>query len=201
MMRIWAALLTAPLLLAAHGRVKRVPRATPAGSGGPDAGVGIAIRVGLDGGFSDAGPRSGGSSAEVETLRRQVSELQARTSMLEQQASRGRYQEQLLQQLSDQMAALRQQMAAGQQQRADAQQQAQTQREDAQAAISGLTSVQSALAGGNLDVDAALAEAQGSMPPQAQRDLAAARDALRNHDLYNARAQVAQAIADAQQGR
>ena len=92
-------------------------------------------------------------------------------------------------------------MAAGQQQQVDAQQQAQSQRDDAQQAIAGLTSVQGALAGGNLDVDAALAETQGSLPPQAQRDLAAARDAVRNHDLYNARVQVAQAIADAQQGR
>lgn len=190
-MRFWAPLLAAPLLLP-QARVKRVPRA-----GGPDAGVGIAIHVSRDGG-ADAGPTR---ADEVETLRRSVAELQARTATLEREASRGRRQEQLLQQLSDQMAALRQQLAQGQQQQSDGQQQAQAQRDDAQRAISGLYGVQSALASGDLNVDAALAEAQGSLPPQAQRDLAAARDALRNHDLYNARTQVAQAIADAQQGR
>lgn len=193
-MRFWAFLLAAPLLLAASSRVKRVPRGSP---GGPDAGVGIAIHQARDGGVVDAAP----PSAEVETLRRQVTELQARTTTLEREASRGRSQEQLLQKLSDQMAALRQQVAQGQQQQADVQQQAESQREQAQQAISSLVSVQSALAGGNLEVEAALSEAQGSLPPQAQRDLSAAREAIRNRDPYSARALVAQAIADAQQGR
>ncbi len=195
-MRWLAPLLVAAPLLLAQTRVRRVPR--PAAHAGADAGVGIALHLTRDGGPADAGP---GPVEEVQTLRRELAALQARTATLEREASRSRKQEQLLQQLSDQMAALRQQLAQGQQQQADVQQQAQAQRDDAQQAITSLSGVQSALAGGNLDVDAALAEAQGSLPPQAQRDLAAARDALRNHDLYNARAQVAQAIADAQQGR
>ena len=192
-MRFWAPVLAAPLLLVqARGRRQHRP-------GGPDAGVGIAIHVPRDGGTVDGGALA--TSDELESLRREVAALQARTAALEREASRSRGQEQVVQQLSGQLAALRQQLTQGQQQQVDAQQQEQGRRSDVQAAISGLQGVQSALAGGSLDVDAALAEAQESLPPQAQRDLAAARDAIRNRDVYNARAYVAQAIADAQQGR
>lgn len=201
-MRFWAPLLAAPLLLS-QGRAHRVPRIADKADKADktdkaDGGVGIAIHVGRDGGPADEAP-AGGERAD--SLRREVSDLQARTAALERDALRARRQEQQLQQLTEQLAALRQQLAQGQQQQAEAQAQAQAGRDNAQQAISSLLSVQGALAGGNLDVDAALAEAQALAPPQAQRDLAAARDAVHNQDLYNARAQVAQAIADAQQGR
>lgn len=194
-MRSWAFLMAAPLLLA-QGRARR-PQRVPAPA---DGGVGIAIHVSTDGGGeSDGGVATG--PADVEQLRREVRELSSRTAALEQEAARGRAQQQQLQQISADLAALRQQLAQGQQQQQAAQEQAAAQRDDTQRAISGLLSVQDALAGGNLDVDAALSEAMGSLPPQAQRELAAARDAIRNRDLYNARAHVAQALSIAQQGR
>ena len=198
-MRFLAPLLAAPLLVTPLLFAEARTRQRPARISAPDAGVaGIAIHVAGDGGSDDAGPSA---SDALQAVRRQLTELQSRTATLEYEAQRNRNQERLLQQLSDQVAGLRQQIAQGQQQQADTQQQAATQREDTERAVSSLSGIQGSLAGGNLDVDAALAEAQGLLPPQAQRDLQAAREAVRNRDLYNARAHVAQAIANAQQGR
>jgi hypothetical protein len=57
------------------------------------------------------------------------------------------------------------------------------------------------LAGGNASIDDQLAQARGAFPPQAQRDIDAARTALQNRDLSAARAYLSAAISDAQQGR
>ena len=46
-----------------------------------------------------------------------------------------------------------------------------------------------------------LSQAEASFPQEARRNIAYAREALRNHDLSAARAYLNTAIVDAQQGR
>ena len=193
-MRILAPCLAAFLLLA-QARARRLPV-----RGGADAGVGIAVHVERDGGPSDGGAAP--TSDDLAELRRDVSTLKTRTQALERDSQRARDQDQLLQRLSDQVQSLRQELAqdkaqdkAQKQAREDEQA---ARRDETQQAMTGLAQVQNAMAGGSADVDRALVSLRSSLPPAAQRDVDAAREALRNRDLAAARALVAQAMMDAQ---
>lgn len=164
-----------------------------------DAGVGIAIHVDRDGGPADAGAPV--TAEDLAELRREVTALGSRTQALERDSQRGRDQEQLLRQLADQVHALRQELAQDKAQKQAREDEQVARRDQTQQAVSGLSAVQSSMAGGNTDVDRALVDLRASLPPAAQRDVDAAREALRNSDLAAARALVAQAMMDAQTAR
>ena len=189
-MRILAPCLAAFLLLA-QTRARRLPV-----RGGADAGVGIAVHVERDGGPSDGGAAP--TSDELAELRRDVSTLKTRTQALERDSQRARDQDQLLQRLSDQVQSLRQELAQDKAQKQAREDEQAARRDETQQAMTGLAQVQNAMAGGSADVDRALVSLRSSLPPAAQRDVDAAREALRNRDLAAARALVAQAMMDAQ---
>ncbi len=92
-------------------------------------------------------------------------------------------------------------MADAESRRQSADQQQTAGRQAMQSGVSALQQAQALLAGGNSSIDDQLAQAEASFPPQAQRDIQYAREALRNRDLSAARAFLSSAIADAQQGR
>jgi hypothetical protein len=150
-----------------------------------------------DGRDAGADQRDAGASSPVEQLRRDISTLQARTDALEQELRRDRERRD---RLSEQLQALQRQMAERDQREQAQAAERQAQLEMTQRGVSTLLGVQNALAVGNFDVESGIGAAQDSLPPQAQGALEAAREAIRNHDLYNARLYVSQAIAAAQAG-
>lgn len=153
-----------------------------------------------DGGLSlpDAGAADGGPRT---TQSQQIEELRSRIAALEQQASLSQQQAQQLAQMNDQIQALRQQLAAADARRQEEQREAQQRRASMESAISSLAAAQDQLAAGNTGIEDALNQAQSAFSGQAQRDIQAARIALGNRDLAAARALLATAIQDAQQGR
>jgi chromosome segregation ATPase len=136
-----------------------------------------------------------GASSPVEQLRREMSALRSRTDALEQEL---RLDRERRDRLSEQLQALQRQISERDQREQAQAAERQAQLEMTQRGVSTLLGVQSALAVGNFDVESAIGAAQDSLPPQSQGALEAAREALRNHDLYNARLYVTQAIAAAQ---
>ncbi|GAC1336684.1 MAG: hypothetical protein NVSMB23_02170 [Myxococcales bacterium] len=140
-------------------------------------------------------------SPRVEKLEQQVAELRNHTASLEAQLARSQAQASQLQLLNDQIAELRGQLAAEAQRKAQAEEAQLAQRQQVQQAVSGLLSAQQVLAGGSADVDAALTQAEATLSGDAQRDVAAARQSLRNRDLSAARFHLGAAVAHAQQAR
>jgi hypothetical protein len=208
-MRIAAALSLAVGIAAALSQHSQGRRASgPADGGSPrskrDAGQ-KPILLGTDPPgrlrpWPDAGPVAQ-VDAGVPAVERELSALRLRVDALERERAQLQQQSQQLSQVVQELQDLRAQLAQGEQRKeADAQQQA-ARRDALQAGISSLQQAQYALAGGDSAVDDQLAQAQGSFPPQAQKDIEAARTALRNRDLSQARAYLSAAIADAQQGR
>ncbi|HEX4386351.1 MAG TPA: hypothetical protein VH083_25525 [Myxococcales bacterium] len=152
----------------------------------------------------DGGPRvpavdgipDGGSLAQL-----QMQELRMRISLLEQQLAASQQQVQQMQTLNEQLQALRSQMASAEQSRQE-QQDAQAARQQAvQSAITNLGYAQQKLSIGDPSISDVLDQAQSSFTGQAQRDVQAARDALRNGDMSQARAYLSAAVSDAQAGR
>lgn len=147
-----------------------------------------------DGGLPDVPGRVG-------KLEQEVQQLRAREAALEAQLQQAQGQARLLEELNQQMAQLRAEVAAENQRRADAEQQRTAQREQVESAVSSLLSADQALAGGNADVDAALQDAAAALSGQSRRDLAMAQQALRNHDLAQARYYIGTAVAHARAGQ
>jgi hypothetical protein len=152
----------------------------------------------------DGGPRvpavdgipDGGSLAQL-----QMQELRMRISLLEQQLAASQQQVQQMQTLNEQLQTLRNQMASAEQSRQE-QQDAQAARQQAvQSAITNLGYAQQRLSIGDPSISDVLDQAQSSFTGQAQRDVQAAREALRNGDISQARALLNAAVSDAQQGR
>jgi hypothetical protein len=156
----------------------------------PDAGA-----TADHGAGDDAGARQTVSSSDAEDLRRRI-------SVLEQRLSGATAQQQEMERLNQQISDLRQQLAQMETQRVTAQQQAQQQTVEARAqtqqAVNTLYAAQQALANGNGDVAATLSSVLPSLPPAAQRELAAAQQALSANDLYAARTHISAAIAASQ---
>lgn len=148
---------------------------------------------------SDAGVA--GIDAGPTAVEREVQQLRARVDALERERGQVQQQSQQLDEVVRQLQQLRTQIADSEAQKKAADQQQAARREQVQSGVNALYQAQSMLASGNSAVDDQLAQAQAGFPPQAQRDLAAARAALQNHDLSAARAYVSAAIADAQQER
>jgi chromosome segregation ATPase len=141
------------------------------------------------------------SDAGADDLRREVAQLRARISALEQDRGQLQQQSQQLGEVVRQLQELRGQLADGESRRQAEGQREQAHREEVQTGVTALQQAQAMLAGGDASVDAQLTQAQAAFPPQAQKDIAAARGALQNRDLSAARAYLSSAIAHAQQGR
>ena len=149
---------------------------------------------------ADAGTtaqRDGGS----DDLHRELQQLRARLEALEQERAQAQQNAQQLQQLVQEMQQLRQQIADAEAQRQAAEQEREGRRASVQSAVDALYTAQQRLAGGNSSIEAELDKAQSTFTGQAQRDIEAARAALRNRDLSAARALLSAAISDAQAGR
>ena len=150
---------------------------------------------------ADAGAPPAPRDAGPDETQRELQQLRARLELLEQERSQNQQTAQQLQQLSQDVQALRQQIADAEAQRAAAEQQRAADRASVRSAVDALYGAQERLAGGNSAIEAALDQAQAAFTGQAQRDVAAARDALRNRDLSAARALLSVAISNAQAGR
>ena len=103
--------------------------------------------------------------------------------------------------VQQELQQLRQQVADAEARRQAIEEQQQAQRASVQTAVDALYAAQQRLAGGNYAIETELDQAQRSFTGQAQRDVQAARAALRNRDLAAARALLSAAISDAQAGR
>ncbi len=151
-------------------------------------------------------PADGGVSAQADAgvesaTQRQIAELRARVDVLEQMLAQTQRQSQELQQIAAELRQLRAQVAEAEARRQAEEQAQAARRQQIQATVDALGRAQYALAGGNDDIAAALDQAQAVLEGQAQRDLQAARAALQNRDLAQARAYLSAAISDALQGR
>lgn len=200
-MRVLAATalgLTASLLLGQAPGGRRPARGRADGGTGP-------ILLGTDPPgklrpFGDAGPVAQ-ADAGLDPVRAELVQLRARVDALERERGQSQLQTQQLMEITRQLQDLRTQLADTDARRQATEQQQAFQREQLEAGVSALFQAQSQLAAGNSSIEEQLAQAQGSFPPQAQRDIEYARTALRNNDLAVARAYLNAAIADAQQGR
>jgi chromosome segregation ATPase len=193
---LFPALLLAFLL--GQARTPRTPR------GRADAGP---VLLGTDppGRLRPAPATDAGAIAQqdggLDDVHRELQQLRARLEALERERAQAQENAQRLQQLVDDVHQLRQQIADAEAQRQAAEQERQTRRASVQSAVDALYGAQQRLAGGNSSIEAELDQAQSSFTGQAQRDIEAARAALRNHDLSTARALLSAAISDAQAGR
>lgn len=149
---------------------------------------------------SDAGPVAQVDAGPSEA-QRELQQLRSRVEALERESAQLQQQTQQFQEVARQLQALRAQIADGEDRRQAAEQQQAAGREQLQAGVNALYQAQSMLAGGNASVDDQLSQAQAAFPPQAQREIHAARTALQNRDLSAARSYLSAAIAAAQLGR
>jgi len=147
----------------------------------------------------------GGATSErdagVDAIQQEMRQLRARIDALEQERAQAQQNAQKLDQLVQELQQLRQQVADAETRRQAAEEQQQAQRASVQSAVDALYVAQQRLAGGNYSIETELDQAQSSFTGQAQRDIQAARAALRNRDLSAARALLSAAISDAQAGR
>jgi predicted nucleic acid-binding Zn-ribbon protein len=159
-------------------------------------------------GAPDGGSTAGGNPALSSAdggaalgLEEQVSTLRARIAQLEQRADSDRGQAQQLQEMNTQLRALGQQATDAQARRAASEAQAASSMAQRQEAVDGLGAALSQLQSGNGDIASALDAGDLAFPPQARLELAAARAALANKNLGEARALLEAAIAHARAGR
>jgi len=141
---------------------------------------------------ADAGPNA---------TERQLTELRLRVELLERQLALEQQQTQQLQQIAAEIRALRAQVSETETRRQEDEQQQAARRQDVQSAVDALTQAQTALASGNDNITAALDQAQATFTGMAARDVQAARYALQNRDLSQARYYLSAAISDALAGR
>jgi chromosome segregation ATPase len=149
----------------------------------------------------DAGAPPAANAVTLADLQAQIASLQARQAALQQLQATSQAQAQQLQQMNDQLKQLNAQQAAAQQARADREATAVAQEQQKQTAIQGLGPALEMLNSGNGQVSDLLDAADQSFPPQARREIGAARDAIANSNLNLARGFIRQAINDAQAGR
>ena len=151
---------------------------------------------------SDAGADNGTANDRGPQQASDSDDLRRRIASLEQRVAAANDQRVELDRLNAQISQLREEIAQIESQRSAAQQQVQEQavesRARTQQAVSMLYSAQQALTNGNGDVAGTLSSVSASLPPIAQRELAAAQEALGAGDLYGARSHVAAAIAASQ---
>ena len=147
----------------------------------------------------DAGPPE--VSTRVDKLEKDVADLRVRASALEGQLRQAQEQARALQEVHQQIADLRSQIAAEAGRKAQEEEQQAARRQQVESAVYTLLSAEQVLARGDSAVGAALDDAERNLGGQAGRDVAAARLALQNHDLAQARYFLGIAIAHARQGQ
>jgi len=140
----------------------------------------------------DAGP---------DEVHRQLQALQTRIDTLERDRAQGQQQAELLQQLVGEMRDLRAQIADADARRTTAEQGRAARQAQVQSAVSGLQNAQYRLMTGDGSIDAELDQAASAFSGPARREIEAARRALQNRDLAQARAYLNAAISDAAQER
>jgi TolA-binding protein len=191
--------LLAALLLAQAGsgaparRVRGRPDAGPVLLGTDPPGR-LRLSPAIDGGVArmDAGP---------DATQLQLQALQRRIDALERDRSQNQQQAELLQQLVSEVRDLRAQVSGADARQQDAEQDRAARKAQVQSAVSGLQSAQQRLRAGDASVDAELDQAASAFSGPARRDVEAARVALRNRDLAQARAYLSAAISEAAQER
>ena len=139
--------------------------------------------------------------AAPDDVQRELQQLRGRVEALEQERGQLQQQSQQLQEVMRQLQQVRTQLSEREQRTQAAEERRRTQREEGEAGLSALREAQARLASGDSAVEEQLAQAQAAFPPLAQRDLEAARMALRNRDLSAARAYLGAAMLHAQQGQ
>jgi DNA repair exonuclease SbcCD ATPase subunit len=137
----------------------------------------------------------------VQPLQQQLQQLRARIDALERERAEAQQNARQLDDIVQELQQLRQQVADAEGRRQAAETQQQAQRASMQTAVDSLYVAQQRLAGGDYAIEAQLDQAQAAFTGQAQRDVQAARVALRNRDLAAARALLSAAISHAQAGR
>ena len=198
---LFAPVLCALLAFAQSSPEARTPRRTR-----PDAGAGP-VRLGPDppGKLRPSAPSDGGTIAQVDAgptpTEIELQQLRSRVDALERERAVLEEQTQQLSRITQQLQQLRAQLADAEAARQDEARQQSARREQLQGGVNALYAAQNMLAGGNFSVEDQLSQAQGSFPPQAQRDIEAARAAIQNRDLSQARTYLNAAISDAQQGK
>jgi uncharacterized membrane-anchored protein YhcB (DUF1043 family) len=140
----------------------------------------------------DAGP---------DQLQLQLQALRARIDALERERVQSQEQAQLLQQLVNEVRDLRAQMAGSDERQRATEQERAARKAQLLSAVGGLQDAQYRLSTGDSSVEAALDQAASAFSGPARRDVEAARLALQNRDLSQARAYLAAAISDAAQER
>jgi len=145
----------------------------------------------IDGGVAqqDAGP---------DEVHRELQTLRGRVDALERERALALGQSQQLEQVVRELRELRSQLSAAEAQKQAQQEQKAARYAQVQDTINTLYLAQQRLASGDYEIGAALDQAQAAFSGQAQRDIAAARQALQNRDLAAARAYLVAAISDAQ---
>jgi hypothetical protein len=147
----------------------------------------------------DAGPPE--VSTRVDKLEKDMADLRVRAAALEVQLRQAQEQARVVQELHRQMADLRSQIEAEAGRKAQEEEQQAARRQQVESAVYTLLSAEQVLARGDSAVGAALDDAERNLGGQAGRDVAAARQALQNHDLAQARYFLGVAIAHARQGQ
>jgi hypothetical protein len=144
-----------------------------------------------DGGVAqqDAGP---------DEVHLELRALRGRLDALERERALAQGQSQQLEQIVRELRELRSQLSAAEAQKLAQQEQKAARYAQVQDTINTLYLAQQRLASGDFEIGAALEQAQAVFSGQAQRDIAAARQALQNRDLAAARAYLLAAISDAQ---
>ena len=211
-MRIFASLVAALSVAAAFAQKSTRPQGR-SGRGAPDGGVSRVrtpgpIFLGTDppGKLRSQRAESDGGApvpriAAPDDVQRELQQLRLRVDALERERGQLQQQSQQLGEVMRQLQDLRRQLAEGEQRKQSALQQERAQQEQRESSLGALQRAQAALASGDSAVEDQLTQAQASLPPLAQRDLEAARTALRNRDLSAARAYIGAAMQHAQQGQ
>jgi len=211
-MRIFASLLAALSVTAALAQKGTRPQGR-SGRGTPDGGVSRVrtpgpIFLGTDppGKLRPQHAETDGGTpvpriAAPDDVQRELQQLRLRVDALERERGQLQQQSQQLGEVMLQLQDLRRQLADGEERKQSALQQERAQQEQRESSLGALQRAQAALASGDSAVEDQLTQAQASMPPLAQRDLEAARTALRNRDLSAARGYIGAAMQHARQGQ
>ena len=178
--------------------------AAPQPAARPDAGV-VIERKPLDAGVPVVAPASiphftpGPSTAEVDQLRRDVSDLKSRTASIERQAAQVETITGQLETLSKQITDLQGQLTETEGRRLESERRALEKKERADQIVASLGVAQQHLASGSTaNVAAALAVAESTFTGTALANIQSARAALANSDLGSARVWLGLAIIEAQ---
>jgi septal ring factor EnvC (AmiA/AmiB activator) len=140
-------------------------------------------------------------SADVEALKKRVTELDARTAELERRLTQVDALSKKLDRTADDLTALKRSVDEREEARRRAEQQAVDRTQQLEAVGRGLVVADQQLATGNTSIEPALRAAEAAYSGPALTYVRAAREALVNGDVASARRLLALALLEAQQAR